>query len=111
MSDRFVDVADTKSLDDLIARSQTEPVVLFKHSTACPISAHAHREMERFTDADVNIVTVQRARQLSSEIERRTGVRHESPQAMVLRSGSVVWDASHYDVTAAAVKEAVESNR
>lgn len=111
MSDRFVNVADAKGLDELIARSQSEPVVLFKHSTTCPISAHAHREMERFTDADVNLVIVQRARELSGEIERRTGVRHESPQAMVLRAGAVVWNASHYDVTAEAVKEALEANR
>lgn len=111
MSDRFVNLADAKNLDELIARSQTEPVVLFKHSTTCPISAHAHREMERFTEADVNLVIVQRARDLSGEIERRTGVRHESPQAMVLRAGAVVWNASHYDVTAEAVKEALEANR
>lgn len=111
MSDRFVNLADAKNLDELIARSQTEPVVLFKHSTTCPISAHAHREMERFTEADVNLVIVQRARDLSGDIERRTGVRHESPQAMVLRAGAVVWNASHYDVTAEAVKEALEANR
>jgi bacillithiol system protein YtxJ len=69
MSDRFVDVADAKALDELMTRSQNEPVVLFKHSTTCPISARAHREMERFAGADVNIVIVQRARELSREIE------------------------------------------
>jgi bacillithiol system protein YtxJ len=111
MSDRFVDVADAKALDELMTRSQNEPVVLFKHSTTCPISARAHREMERFAGADVNIVIVQRARELSREIERRTGVRHESPQALVIRGGEVVWNASHYDVTEEAVKQAMEANR
>ncbi len=93
-----------------MARSQSEPVVLFKHSTSCPISRHAHQEMERFTDRDVNLVVVQHARELSNEIERRTGVRHESPQALVVRNGAVVWSAAHYDVTAAAVRAAVAAN-
>lgn len=111
MSDRFVDVADAGALDELMARSQSEPVVLFKHSTTCPISMNAHREMERFADADVNLVVVQRARELSNEIARRTGVRHESPQALVVRNGDVVWNASHYDITADAVRAALEANR
>lgn len=111
MSDRFVDVADAGALDELMIRSQSEPVVLFKHSTTCPISMNAHREMERFTDADVNLVIVQRARELSNEIARRTGVRHESPQALVVRNGDVVWNASHYDITADAVRAALEANR
>lgn len=111
MSGRFVDVVDASALDELITRSQNEPVVLFKHSTSCPISSHAHREMERFSELDVNIVIVQRARDLSREIERRTGVRHESPQALVLRGGEAVWNASHYDITEEAVKQAVEANR
>ena len=67
--------------------------------------------MERFTDADVNLVIVQRARELSQEIARRTGVRHESPQALVVRNGEVVWNASHYDITADAVRAALEANR
>lgn len=111
MSDRFVDVADAGALDELMTRSQSEPVVLFKHSTTCPISRHAHQEMERFTDAEVNLVVVQRARELSNEIARRTGVRHESPQALVVRNGDVVWNASHYDITADAVRAALEANR
>lgn len=111
MSDRFVDVMDARALDELVTRSQQEPVVLFKHSNSCPISANAHREMERFGEADVNIVVVQRARELSREIERRTGVRHESPQALVMRGGNVVWSAAHYDITEEAVRQAVEANR
>lgn len=111
MNDRFVDVSDIAALDELMIRSQSEPVVLFKHSNSCPISRSAHREMEQFTDADVNLVVVQHARELSNEIARRTGVRHESPQALVVRNGDVVWNAAHYDVTADAVRAALEANR
>jgi hypothetical protein len=35
------------------------------------------------------------------------GVAHESPQVIVLRNGQVVWNASHFSITAQAVTAAV----
>jgi bacillithiol system protein YtxJ len=61
-------------------------------------------------DADVRLVEVQSARDVSREIADRTGVRHESPQVIVLRNGKAVWNASHFDVTATAVAAAVQTH-
>ena len=105
----FVRVVGTEALEDLINRSQERPVVIFKHSTTCPVSAAIYNEMERF-DGEVALVEVQRARALSREIEKRTGIRHESPQVIVLQKGIVIWNASHWRVTARAVTEAVEQS-
>ena len=44
------------------------------------------------------------------EIEQKTGIRHESPQVIVLDKGNVVWNASHWKVTAQAVAKAVEQS-
>ena len=110
---RFVTVADAAALDDLFARSDEAPVLLFKHSTTCPISAHAYREMSRLdatATPPVALVIVQTARPVSNEIAQRTGVRHESPQTILLRRGRPVWTASHYDITAAEVERAVREN-
>ena len=107
MEARFIPVASAEALDDLLARSEGEPVLLFKHSTTCPISAAAYQQMSRL-DAEVPIIVVQRSREVSNEVAARTGVRHESPQALVLRGGRVIWSASHWDVTADAVKKALE---
>ena len=98
----FIPVPDSQTLEQLFARSHREPVVLFKHSSTCPISATAYREVERVA-GDINLVVVQKARAVSNEIESRTGVRHESPQALVLRDGKAVWSASHWNVTAEAL--------
>ena len=54
-------------------------------------------------DADIYRLRIQSARAVSDEIERRLRVRHESPQVLLIRDGRVVWSASHYRVTAAAV--------
>ena len=109
MGDRFTKIADADALDEALARSNDTPVILFKHSTTCPISSAAYEQMSRVAN-DVSLVVVQRAREVSTEIASRTGVRHESPQAIVLRNGKAVWSASHFDITAKAVEEAVRAH-
>ena len=108
MGERLVRIEDVESFEELASRSQNTPVVVFKHSTTCPISAAAYDEMSRF-DGDVALVEVQRNRSLSKDIEQKTGVAHESPQVLVLRKGKVVWEASHWNVKADAVQQAVKN--
>jgi bacillithiol system protein YtxJ len=79
---------------------------LFKHSTTCPISAAAYREMSRY-EGPISLVVIQRARDISRQIETLTGVRHESPQAIILRNGQAVWSASHWNITTEAVESAL----
>jgi bacillithiol system protein YtxJ len=113
-AEAFIEVEDAAELDRLFARSEDAPVVLFKHSTTCPISARAHRQMsklDRGAVGEVAMVVVQHARAVSDEIARRTGVRHESPQAFILRGGKVVWHASHFDITSDAVERAAGENK
>lgn len=106
MENHFVRIIDTKSFDEMTGRSKERPVVVFKHSLTCPISARAYEQMAEF-EGEVALIEVQQAPELSREIESRLGVAHESPQVIVLRNGEVVWSASHFDVTADAVAEAV----
>jgi bacillithiol system protein YtxJ len=105
----FQTIVETGALDSLLDNSRQRPVVVFKHSLACPISAAAYREMQKL-DGEVVLVEVQNARQVSRELADRTGIRHESPQVIVFRNGKAVWNASHYDVKAQAVTRALEAN-
>ena len=109
MESNFSPVEDDAALDALLARSHESPVLLFKHSNTCPISARAYRQMQEVA-SPVSIVVVQKSRDISREVETRTGVRHETPQALVLRGGKAVWSATHFDVTADAVAEAIREN-
>jgi bacillithiol system protein YtxJ len=106
MGNHFVRITDIKAIDELANQSKDRPVVIFKHSLTCPISAAAYHQMEEF-DGGVALVEVQRARDVSNEIENRLGVPHESPQVIVLRNGQVAWNASHFRITADAVAHAV----
>jgi bacillithiol system protein YtxJ len=109
MENQFVKVSEPGAFETLNEQSRKRPVVIFKHSTTCPFSASAYREMSNF-NGEVVLVEVQRARELSREIESRTGVKHESPQIIVLRNGQVVWDGSHFQIKSSAVAEAVVNN-
>lgn len=109
-------IVDENDFETLLAASSERPVLIFKHSNACPISSRAHDEMSRFVeggsgnDYEFAMVVVQQARALSSAIEERLGVRHESPQALLIRDGKVVWNASHFDVTRERVEKALEAS-
>lgn len=109
MGNKFLKITHKEGLEELISNSNSRPVVIFKHSNSCPISAVAYREMENL-DGDVSLIEVQSARDVSLEIASRTGVRHESPQVIILRDGKAVWNASHFDVKARDVAEAVQAN-
>ena len=109
MAKTFFRIDDRATLENLLNDSKQKPVIVFKHSNACGVSSRAYREMEK-VDEQVNILEVQTAREISRELESLTGVRHETPQVIVLRDRKAVWNASHFDVTANGVTMAVQSH-
>ena len=105
----FSEVQDVSTLDVLFERSQQEPVLLFKHDTACPISAAAHREMSQI-EGDVSLIDVEQGKEIAAEVAQRTGVRHQSPQVIVLRNGEAAWSASLFEIKADAVTDAARQH-
>lgn len=105
----FNQIDDIETLETFFERSQREPVLLFKHDTACPISAAAHREMTQ-VEGEIALVDVARGKDVSTEVERRTGVRHESPQVLLLRNGAAAWSASLFEIKADAVISATRQH-
>lgn len=105
---------DLTELDKALRNSHRRPVLLFKHSHTCGISAEALDELRTHIDellpslpADYAMVTVQTHREVSNRIAERLGVRHETPQAILVRDGRVLWSASHFRVNAAELQKAV----
>lgn len=98
--------------DELDAALSAPVALVYKHSTRCPVSTAAYHEVQALLrgrpDAPVWLVDVIGQRRLSMEVEGRTGVVHESPQAIVLAAGEVLWDASHFEVTAEALGRALD---
>ena len=106
MGTHFVRIDNTEAFNELLERSKQRPIVIFKHSLTCPVSAAAYDQMSKF-DGEVSLVEVQMARELSNTIENLLGIAHQSPQVIVLRKGQVRWKASLWGVNADAVSKAV----
>lgn len=97
-------IPEIQSVEECIALMGRELVIFFKHSATCPVSWMAHREVTKFLagqpEAPIYLVAVRQRRDVAQHIAQSTGVRHESPQIVVLRHGQVIGNASHDDVTA-----------
>ncbi len=101
---KFIEIESAEKLDELFAASRTEPVIIFKHSNTCGISADLYEQVSSM-DRTINLVTVQISRGISNEIESRLGIRHQSPQAFVIKDGKAVYHASHYAISPDAIEK------
>jgi bacillithiol system protein YtxJ len=96
----------------LSEHNDTKAVVIFKHSTRCSVSSVALNRLERFwNQTDDSIPTyfldLIKFRNLSDRIADKYGVRHESPQILVIKNGKCVYNASHANISAPDILEAI----
>jgi bacillithiol system protein YtxJ len=90
---------------DLLRQSSDRPVLVFKHSTSCPISAGAHEDWIHYvqdsgrSNVEYAIVHVIEDRPVSNAIAEDLGVQHKSPQAIFVKDGQAVWNDSHWNLT------------
>ncbi|HOJ70137.1 MAG TPA: bacillithiol system redox-active protein YtxJ [Candidatus Hydrogenedentes bacterium] len=111
----WTEITTPETLETILSRQGDLPVLLFKHSTRCPISARALRAVESWLAEHPNLVhpcriLVVEHRAVSNLAAERLGIRHESPQAMLLRDGRVVWHASHLSIQGDALDAALRQS-
>ncbi|GAB4172354.1 MAG: bacillithiol system redox-active protein YtxJ [Calditrichia bacterium] len=86
---------------------------IFKHSTRCPISARAKSEVELILPSlpenlEYIYVDVIANRTESNRIAEHYGIRHESPQVLLIDDNDqVFYHASHYQIKADTLKEKI----
>ncbi len=103
----------TSQLDELDQISQDEAVVIFKHSTRCAISRMALKNFESEFDAEtlpgnLYFLDLLNHRDVSDEISRRYGIRHESPQLLLIYKGKAVSSWSHNFISAESLTRHLE---
>ena len=85
--------------------------IVFKDSLTCDLSQWAAHQMSKLvaqdTDVTLHRLDVFSQRAFSLGIEARFGVRHESPQILIIEDGKVVWHASHRALTVDRVRAAI----
>ncbi len=108
MAANFVSVDSLEALDALFEESHLTPVVLFKHSNTCGISADLIEQVGA-VNANINVIVVQQHRPISNAIAERTGYRHQSPQAFVIKNGKAIYHATHYGINASDIEAGLKS--
>ena len=93
-------IADVSQAVKAVASSALRPVIIYKHSPICGLSDIAIVEFERFRLGDQGRfdffqVDVIGARPASQRLEQLLGVRHESPQVLMVWESRCVWHGSH----------------
>lgn len=91
-------LTDINQLNEVAELSKDKTVLLFKHSTRCSISSMALSRLEREWDKTEVVpyyLDLIAHRDISNEIANKFDVFHQSPQAIVLKNGKAVYDASH----------------
>ncbi len=91
---------DLSQVQHIIEASRETPQLFFKHSTRCSISTMALSRFEKSGILENNALVcwyldLLEYRPISSEIEVKCHVIHQSPQAILLKNGEVIYQESH----------------
>lgn len=111
----MADVTELKTLDDadaMIAASHEAPVALLKHSVACPISARGQEQfvgLEAEGDPKMYAVVVQYARDVSGYLAETLGVKHETPQAILIHNGEAKEVFNHHRIQTGDLRAAAQA--
>lgn len=96
----FLQINASEDIDDILNKSQAKPQIIFKHSTACPVSRMSYEKMKleyplNNSQADLYYIGVIEQREISNYIASSLGVVHESPQLIVIKNGRAIFNESH----------------
>lgn len=103
-------LTEESQLSELLQESFETPVVIFKHSTRCPISSMAKARLDGKTPPEnvpFYFLDLIAYRSLSNAVASTFKVHHESPQVIVLRNGEATYEESHNGIRMDDIAEAV----
>lgn len=92
-------------LNTINEESNSQKILLFKHSTRCSISSGALNRLERnWNDAIDNeklkpyYLDLIAHRDISNGIANKWNIEHESPQVLVIEKGKCIYNNSHLGI-------------
>lgn len=100
LEDHWHVLQNVSQVESLVEHSQTKPQLIYKHSYRCGTCFFAKNQIDKVADniarqADLHFVNVVDSRLISNHIAEKLGVRHKSPQLLLVSGGKVVWHISH----------------
>ncbi|WCK52945.1 bacillithiol system redox-active protein YtxJ [Aneurinibacillus sp. Ricciae_BoGa-3] len=106
-------ITEIRSIEDwktVLQGSEHRPALVFKHSTACPISANAWQEYQNYAkdahdQVDFVFVKVIETRPVSNKIADDLAIKHASPQIILVQNKKGTWNTSHWNITRKNISE------
>lgn len=104
----MIPIRKPEQLQKIILESENNAVAIFKHSTRCSVSRMAlnliEQDWERYNPTvPIYYLDLLNYREISNQIAETFGVRHQSPQLLVIHKGRCIYHASHEAIDALAV--------
>lgn len=87
-----------EQLDAIVQASHNRPQVIFKHSTRCSISILAKNRLDAAdspVQSDFYYLDLLAHRDISNQIAAYFNIQHESPQVLIIKAGTCVYDETH----------------
>lgn len=100
-------ITTVEALESAYSNSSERAQLFFKHSTRCPVSAMALNAFEsnwKTEEAEIHFIDLLSYRDVSQRLAEISGVRHESPQVIVVKNGEVIYADSHDSINASRIE-------
>lgn len=105
----WVHLESLDQLEGIVEKSKHRPQIIYKHSLTCGISGMTLRmfngSYEQGTECDLYFLTIQSHRDISDAVVSQFGVRHESPQLLIIKDGKVTFHTSHGAISEVNIKD------
>ena len=97
-------IVSENDIEKIKEDSKEKKVLIFKHSTRCGVSSRILSRLEQEWQPEMSdkivpyFLNLVAYRNLSNRIAQDFGVRHESPQALVISDGACIYNDSHFGI-------------
>lgn len=104
ISMNWIKIEKLQQLEEIRKVSESQPVLIFKHSTRCSTSRMSLDRLERnWNEQELPMVKTYfldllSFREISNKITEEFSVEHESPQVILIQNGKSVLDMSHFEI-------------
>lgn len=104
-------------LNEICKLSEAEPVLIYKHSTRCATSALVLNRLERnwnpeeMAPVKPYLLDLLTFRELSDAVSHLFGIRHESPQVLLIEKGKVIYETSHHSIDYHVLKDVINRTK
>lgn len=112
---KWNEITSIEALNELKNNSSTKAQLIFKHSTACPVSAVVKSRFEMSGNTldlskytELHLINILANRAVSNAVASEFGVTHESPQLLLIKNKTCIYHTSHSAIDAQSIVRKLE---